>query len=213
MPVNIKDPDVEYYDENYNYVKDYMDEVDAVLFSDSFTDPDTGWQKYLDMDSFVEWYLINEISKNNDAHFYTSCYMNLKRGDKLKMGPLWDFDVAFGGYWDNEVGRLISNVPENFYIKEVEWYERLFQDPVFVSRVKERFNFYYTNKQLLYDRIDATASIIKFKIIEDNKLWGTICDSASSEEEVMVAYQQKIDYLKNWIETRMEWLYTNINSL
>ena len=213
QPVNIKDPDVAVDDENYNYVKNYVATAEAALYADNFTDPDEGWQKYMDLDSFVEWYLINEIAKNNDAIFYTSCYMNLKRDGKLKMGPLWDFDLAFGGYWNNERGQTIANVPENFYIKDATWYARLFQDPAFVSRVKERFNYYYDNRQLIYDHIDEMAVLMKEKAVEDNKLWGTICDKSASAEDVKTAYQENIVYLKNWIATRLEWLKTNIDAL
>ena len=213
QPINIKDPDVVEGDDNYNYVKDFLEKADAALFADNFTDEAEGYKKYLDMDSFVEWYLVNEISKNNDAVFYTSCYMNLKRGGKLKMGPLWDFDVAFGGYWDNERGQTIANVPENFYIKDVAWYARLFQDPVFVSKVKERFNDYYANKQMIYDHIDATATLLLDQVVEDNKLWGTITEKSASTEEVKAAYLEKVTYLKTWIGQRLEWLNTNINAL
>ena len=54
------------------------------------------YRKYLDVNSFVDWYLVNEIAKNNDAVFWSSCYMNVSPNGKIKMGPLWDFDIAFG---------------------------------------------------------------------------------------------------------------------
>ena len=212
QPVNIKDPEVEVGSDDYNYIVDFMAQADAALFSADFLDESVGYKQYIDMDSFVEWYLINEISKNNDAVFYTSCYMNLKRGGKLKMGPLWDFDIAFGGYpWNPET--VTSNKTEGFYIKNVKWYSRLFQDPAFVTKVKERFNYYYTNRQQIYDHIDANAATIKEKIYEDNKMWGTICDKSATEDEVKTTYQEKVDYLQNWIETRMVWLNENINAL
>ena len=212
-PVNIKDPEVEYDDPDYNYAKDYVTATDAALFSANFTDPEEGWQHYMDMDSFVDWYLINEIGKNNDAAFYSSCYMNLKRGSKLKMGPLWDFDLAFGGYPGEPRGSEISNVVEGFYIKNVAWYKRLFKDPAFVARVKERFNDIYGRRQEIFDHIDSESAIIIEKITEDNKLWGRVCNASKPEEEVKAAYQKRVDYLKQWVSDRMDWLYTNINAL
>ena len=212
QPVNIKEPEIEVGSEDYNFIVNFMAQADAALFSNDFLGEE-GYKKYIDMDSFVEWYLINEISKNNDAIFYTSCYMNLKRGGKLKMGPLWDFDVAFGGYWDNERGRTISNVTENFYIKNVAWFHRMFQDPAFVARVKERFNEIYAQRQKIFDHIDDNAAKLINKIYEDNRLWGQICDPSSSDSEVKVAYQAKVDALKAWISARLEWLNTNINNL
>ena len=63
--VNIKDPDADKVDDDdFNYVKAYFEDADAALFSDDFKDPIIGWQAHLDMDSFVDWYLINEIAKN-----------------------------------------------------------------------------------------------------------------------------------------------------
>ena len=214
QPINIKDPDVEVGSDDYNYIVDFMAQADAALFSDDYLDESVGYKQYIDMDSFVEWYLINEISKNSDAKFYTSCYMNLKRGGKLKMGPLWDFDLAFGNYLTELWGNENVNETNDFYIKKnVAWISRMFQDPVFVTKVKERFNYYYTNRQQIYDHIDANAATIKEKIYEDNKMWGTICDKSATEDEVKTIYQEKVDYLKNWIETRMVWLNENINAL
>lgn len=212
--VNIKDPDVEYNDENYLYAKDYLTTADAVLFSDDFTDPENGWQKYLDIDSFVEWYLISEITKNADGNYLTSCYMNLKRGSKLKMGPLWDFDLSLGDYpWPGSKASEVNN-PEGYYIKNVAWYSRLFEDPSFVNKVKERFSVYYGNKQNMLDHIDTRASLLIEKVVEDNKQWGSITNNTlSTKEEVMTAYQGKVEELKTWLSTRLEWLKTNIASL
>ena len=211
-PINIKDPDVEYDDDDYNAAKDFLTEVDAVLFSEDFTNPDTGWQKYLDLESFVDWYLINEIAKNPDAAFGSSCYMYFKPGGKLKMGPLWDFDIAFGNDpWSST--RPTTMLVDGFYIKNVTWYTRLFQDPVFVEKVKERMGFFYFNKQNMLDHIDNKAVVLKNKVVEDNQLWGTITDSESTSDEVKNAYQEKVDYLKEWLSSRIDWLYTSIMAM
>lgn len=212
-PLNIKDPDVLEGSEDYNYIVDYVSHADEVLFSDSFLDEDEGYKKYIDINSFVEWYLINEIAKNTDAFFSTSCYMNLKRGGKLKMGPIWDFDLGFGGYFDNELGNTNTNLPENFYIKDVPWISRMFEDPAFLLLVKERMNYYYTNRQSIYDYIDTKAAVIKEKIVPENELWSTLYSVPVSENQIKTKYQSKVDYLKEWIESRMTWLYNNINAL
>lgn len=214
-PINIKEPDdIIVDDDDYNYIVGFMTQADAALFSDEFLDENEGYKKYIDMDSFVEWYIINEIAKNNDAIFFTSCYMNLKRGGKLKMGPLWDFDIAFGGYPWEPRGSTISNVTSGFYIKNnVQWYSRFFEDPVFVAKVKERFGDYYNNKQVILDYIDARASQLINKVVEENKLWGRITSSTATYEEVKSAYQDKVDGLKTWIMDRLEWLNTEISGL
>ena len=211
-PVNIKDPDVEYNDDIFNYAKEFVSVVDSILFSKDFKNPENGWQKYLDMDSFVEWYIINEIAKNADSQFGTSCYMNLKRNGKLKMGPVWDFDLGFGNY-ENGKSSLIYNQTDGFYIKSVPWYNRLFEDPKFVSRVKERFAVYYSQKEFIMSYIDDQAKSLADRAVYDNIKWGTNGSINASDEEIKQTYQEKVNKLKNWLSDRLEWLNIYINEL
>lgn len=213
QPISIKYPEVMENDADYNYVKDFLLKAEEALFSDHFTDENTGYRHYIDMDSFVEWYLVNEISKNNDAAFYTSCFMHLKRNGKLQMGPIWDYDWAFGGYKKDKQGRTVANIPENFYIKYVEWYQRLFEDPLFVEKVKSRFNDYYSNRQQIYDHIDENYRLLVNYVVYDNMIWERVCDRDNSEEKVKAAYLKRTNNLKEWIEKRMQWMKANIDEL
>ena len=82
QPVNVKEPDIEYSDERFTFIKDFVTEADSVLYSEGFKDPEKGWQKYLDITSFVDWYIISEISNNIDSFWWSSTYMTLKPGGK-----------------------------------------------------------------------------------------------------------------------------------
>ena len=180
-PINIHYPEVIEGSPEYNEIKSYMQKAEDALFAENFTDEKDGYRNYFDIDSFVEWYIINEIAKNVDAAFFTSCFIHLSKGGKLKMGPLWDFSMAFGGHKNNDFGRTVANVPENFYLKNVRWYARMFQDPVFVGKVKERFGQYFSHRQMIYDRIDVDCQLLLHKVYLDNRLWGRLCDNNTSE--------------------------------
>ncbi len=206
--VNIKDPDVEYDDENYDYAKNYVSLVDEALFSNDFKNQEEGWQKYMDMDSFVDWYLINEISKNNDAIFFSSCYMNLKRGEKLKMGPLWDFDIAFGNVDYNNNWEV-----NGFWIKNVSWYERLFQDPAFVAKVKERFNYFYNKQPEIMNEINQNAQYLRYSVIENNSKWGTFYNYTWPNYDIWGNYQNEVQSMKLWIQKRFEWLKEQFDAM
>ena len=209
QPVNIKDPDITADSEDYQYIKDYVTAAEEALYADNFTDETEGYRRFFDVESFVEWYIINEIAKNNDAAFYSSCYMHLKRGGKLEMGPLWDFDWAFGGTILNN-----NDKPEGFWIgKAASWYVRLFKDPAFASRVRSRFMEYYLNREMIYDRIDLKANELAKQINENNSKWGTIGSNTADKQKVIDAYLKKVEDLKEWIETRMEWIKDNIGSI
>lgn len=201
QPINIKDPDIEIDGEAYNYVAQYMQEADASLFGENFMDATDGYTKYLDINSFVEWYLINEISKNNDACFFSSCYMNLARNGKLKMGPLWDFDIAFGNVNYNGCDN-----PEGFWIKNVSWFKRLFQDPTFVQKVKERFAYFYENRNSIYDQINENAEYLRYSIIENNNKWKTLYIYTWPNNTIWGSYENEVQSMKIWLEKRFQWL-------
>lgn len=201
VPINIKEPDVEYGDEDFLFLKAFLTEADSVLFSPNFADPIKGWQKYMDMDSFVDWYLINELARNGDALFYTSCWMNLKRGGKLKMGPIWDFDTAFGNN-----NTKTTTPAEGFYVmKYASWYTRLFQDPIFVKRVKERFSYFYENRNDIYMHILDNADYLKRAIVQNNYKWCNLYNQNFGKQEIWGGYNNEVQSLRNWLERRFEW--------
>lgn len=208
--VSIKDPDVEYGDDNYNYAHDFVVNADHVLFSDNFTDASTGWQAYIDIDSFVDWYLIQEIGKNLDGNFSTSCYMNLARGGKLKMGPMWDMDVAFGNI--DEANQTCYD-PKEFYIRDTKWFKRLFQDPVFVARVKERFNYFYSRMNDILANVNADAQYLKYSAQENNDVWHVLNVKTWPNYNIWGSYQNEVQDVKEWFSTRMEWLKAEFDKM
>ena len=93
---NIKEPSIEYDSDEFNLIKNHINDFETALFSNNFKDPDSGYRSFIDIPSFVDWFIVNEISKNQDARSYSSIYFNYIPGEKIKMGPVWDFDLAFG---------------------------------------------------------------------------------------------------------------------
>ena len=146
---NIKEPSLELNSSEYNLIKNHIINFEEALFGDNFTDADLGYRAFIDLDSFIDWYLINEICKNQDAATYSSIYFNYIPGEKIKMGPLWDFDLAYGN-----VDYSNATYPEGFHIKSNPWYKRMFEDPYFNSLVKDRFLYYETNLDMLLNKID-----------------------------------------------------------
>ena len=208
--VNIKDPEVAYGDANYNYAKDFVMKADNALFSNNFTDPKTGWQAYMDMDSFVDWYLIHEIGKNLDSNFDTSCYMHLARGGKLMMGPVWDMDVAFGNMSQTNQS---CYKPTGFHIKSTQWYTRLFRDPAFVKRVKERFNYFYRHQNDILANVNADAQYLKYSAQENNEVWHLFNVKTWPNYNIWGSYQNEVQELKTWFTTRMEWLKSEFDKM
>jgi hypothetical protein len=188
-----------------NYIADVVSEAEGVLFSSRFADESYGWRKYMDENSFVDWYLINEIAKNQSGAFKSGCIMNYRRGGKLKMGPVWDFEKAFG-----DAGSTGSS---GFVIKDVSWYKRLFKDPAFVTKVKERFDYYYNHQEDILKSINENAQYLKYAIQEDNTKWDTFTSFMSSDADTWVLYQGQVSSMKSWLTERMRWLKEQFDAM
>ena len=206
---NIKDPEISYNSDEFNYIKNYISNVETVLYGNNYNNEKNGYKTLIDIDSFVDWVLINEISKNNDAAFWSSTYMTLIPGEKLKMGPIWDFDLAFGNINFND-----NEKPTGFWIKNSRWIRMMFNDEFFVNKIKERFNYFYQNKGKIISFSNNLSKKLYESRIENNKVWKTFgiyiypiyaYDFSSFQEEQ--------DYLNRWIEIRFEWLKDAIDEL
>src|SRR6185436_11964384 len=116
----------------------YLSEFERALYGPNFKSPTEGYAKYLDVDSFIDQFWITEMSKNIDAFRY-SCFMYKDRGGKIKMEPLWDWNLSFGNAnyhdgWETEEWYypLIRD-------SEICWVRRLLQDPDFEQKHIDRW--------------------------------------------------------------------------
>lgn len=208
----LKDPD-EVLTEIQEHIHNIVQQTENTLYGENFKDENEGWQKYIDADSFIDWYLVNEFSKNFDSIFRTSVYLFFNPLDqKLHMGPNWDFDVAFGNFLKTECFNT-----QDFYVKNSKWISRLFEDEAFIAKVQSRWNekkfelFYYmtTNINSLSNkiRISADYNFIRWKIL------GKYIDCDAPGYETRTSIQSELDYLKTWLYDRYLWMDTTINSI
>ncbi len=199
--INIKEPELEYDSSEYKYVKDLLNNFEIVLMSDDFTNPELGYEKYIDVDSFIDWYLINEITKNQDSRNFSSIFLNLIPGEKIKMGPIWDFDLAFGNVNYSECEH-----PEGFWIKHHHWYARLFEDPVFKNKVKERFSHFRNNQSFIIEKIDSFALQLQWAQYENDKKWNLFGRYVWPNPVFFNSHKEEVEHLKDWYIKRMNWL-------
>ena len=204
----VKDPDLEWGSVELEEIESYVNETENILYSETFKDSELGYSKYIDVDSFVDWYIINEISKNNDAIFFSSVYMNYVSGGKLKMGPLWDFDIAFGNinYNNNEK-------TDGFWIKNALWIERLFQDEKFINKVKIRYKYFYNNKNFIIEKARIYSNQIKQSRINNESVWNILGKYIWPNYFIGNSFEDEQIYFENWIIDRMDWLNIEINKL
>ena len=95
IPVTIKSPDDdEITPEQSAYIKDYFNKFETAVFTYGFTSETTGYRKYLNLDSFLQYFIVGELDGNTD--YFWSIYMSKERGEeKFVVGPVWDVDIGF----------------------------------------------------------------------------------------------------------------------
>ncbi len=151
FPSSIKFPDEEdITPEQLAWGKNYFNEVESVLFGKDFKDPEKGYAKYIDVQSFVDYWLVYEICINHELANPGSVYMHKERGGLLTAGPIWDFDWGTFGY------NASPQAKGRLFMMGAIWYRRLFEDPAFKAVAKERW-------QTLYPKF---AAIDKFILAE-----------------------------------------------
>ena len=135
-------------------------------------------------------------------------YVNVLPGKKIKMGPLWDFDRAFGNASYSE-----SCFTDGWWVKDHHWYERLFQDPIFVELVKIRFDHFEKNRGMILEKIDEYSEYLKYAQKENDTKWMTIGNFVWPNPEVFDTYEEDVEHLKDWLSQRMEWLDVAMSDL
>ena len=127
-----------------NYIEEYVDSFEYALNGLNFADTSIGYAKYIDINSFIYFYIINEISKNIDG-YRLSTYMHKdkqSKGGKLTMGPFWDFNLAFGNA-DYCNGGITSGWEVNGGCggNNPFWFERLLDDTIYENKLKCRWEY------------------------------------------------------------------------
>lgn len=211
----LKDPD-EVSDIIKEFVNTKVQDAENVLYGDNFTNNENGWRKYIDENSVIDWYIVNEFTKNNDAIFFSSVYIYFNPSDeKFHLGPNWDFDISCGNINYNNCDN-----PEGFWIKDAAWISRMFQDPLFITNIKNRWN---EKKSDLYNVINGNFNDQNIQSLADENFFSAeynfyrwqilgkyVWPNASGFEERMT-YQSEVDYMIEWLNSRYDWLDTAIN--
>jgi hypothetical protein len=141
--------------------------------------------------------------------------------DLIYIGPLWDFNLAFGnanyydgGFtdgWQVEINGLSSFANDGFKIPF--WWDKLMADSSFINQLQCRWrslreNIFSSDRLLGY--IDSTASVLDEAQTRNFERW-PILDSYIWPNRVWLGtYPKELVYLKGWLETRMVWIDENL---
>lgn len=204
-PFCVNTPDEETItSEQLSYLRDYLNK-----FMQSLNNPEArNYEEYIDVDSFVDWYLCNEVMMTLDASGWSSIYLHKDAGGKLKMGPVWDFDISSGNtnYQDNS--------PTSWWIRGSIWFGPLFQSSDFRSRVKARWNEIKEEKiDTIIPLIDQLAVYTEDSFNDNEDRWDILHKYIWPTPEIAHSFDGEIGYFRSWMQARINWLDSQFNAL
>jgi hypothetical protein len=205
LHVTIKSPE-DITPQQFDYIKEYFKATeDAINASDFNTE--NGYIKYINPETFIDFYWVNELFKNNDAQFYSSVYLYKNRNEKLNAGPLWDFDISAGNINYNG-----CDYPQGWWIRDAKWIKRLFQDPNFKSAADQRWNEMKTTiiPEMMNSIPAKKASLDKSQRVNFYK-WDILNKYVWPNAVITGSYEGEIEYLTSWLEARIAWIDEQVN--
>ncbi len=200
----------DYTPEQKKYVAKDFDDLQVLLLAKG------AWRDRIDVPSWIDYYLTSEFSYNQDA-FYKSWYFHKRPGPdggKWFMGPLWDFDIAFGNtFYQQKYCANVSllNTPPLAFRTPLG-------DPTFQNEMKCRWHEVRKNGGPLdVNRIDALidsfAGHIKTAKGRDATRWGNIGKFTWPNNYVGATWEDDVNYLKYWIHKHVPWMDANLKGL
>lgn len=202
------------------YITGAIKEAEEVLISTVFSDPDIGYNSYFNTGSFVDFMLINEISKEVDKYRYSS-YMYKEadsRGGEIFAGPPWDFNLGYGNvdYWDEGLktsGWLFDDL-QPYTWSLVFFWARLMEDPWFYDLASTRWHqlrqgaFSNENVQYMIDSLTGLLDGAQQRNYERWPILGTYVwpnyDWQGNN------YTDEVEYFSDFLFARMEWMDANL---
>ncbi len=172
-----------------------------------------GFPSVIDVPSFIDFMLINEIASNPDAYQY-STFFHKDRGGKLKAGPIWDFNLTYGNdlfLWGFD--RSYYNVWQfaNGDNEGAKFWRDLFNNPTYKCYLAKRWNQLTQPSQplnytVLTQYIDQTVSLIAEAKVREEQRWTT------TNYPPVQFPTTEINNLKTWLSNRISWMTTNLGS-
>jgi hypothetical protein len=206
------------------WITTFINLAEKAAYAASYMDPIKGYANYFDVDSVINWFLVNEIYKNQDAKFTgwdgSSVYWfkdtdtpdltapRVTQNKKIFMGPIWDFDYGAGNFEDSNAKNSTG-----WWVYNANLIKRFMGDSSFKAKIKARWNALKTTQiDTIIPFIDATAAKLQLSQQENFKRWPILTSYVWPSPEERKSYSAYVNSLKKWLTARITWMDGQINA-
>lgn len=204
-------------EENRAYIERDFSRFEKALYSSDYRDPIRGYRRYIDVDSFVDYYVLQEFLCNNDMCI-RSTYLYKDRLNKIHMGPVWDYNNMLDNYFTVQM-----DGSEFLYVERL-WFDRLLSDPYFNRKVISRYRSLRKTvlaEEKLMEYIDETIAYLGESVERNFAVWGYSFDPEQLHvnerltplERNPQSFEEAVSDMKEFIRVRGRWLDSHIDAL
>ena len=205
------------------YIQDWMGNFEDALFDNDYTnDQGIRYTEYIDINSFTDFLLINEFSKNSDGYKLSSYVHKDKdsKGGKLVAGPIWDFDQTYG------VSLVCSNnIPTGWtYLQNQDcwdlesmpmWWQNMMEDPIFQNRLKCRWTSFrqsFMHTDSIKNWILEDTAYLSEALQRNFEKWDYFIGESIwiEPDPIPQSYEEEISTMISWITERLNWMDANM---
>lgn len=204
------------------YIRGVLDRFEAVLAGPDFKDPVKGYAPLIDVTSFADFLIVNELGRNVDGYRLSTFFYKDRdsRDGRLAMGPVWDFNLAFGNA-DYYNGSAIAGWQFNFAVltdgaHPPFWWQRLVEDEAFRDVLSARWHALrrgplHTDSLTAF--LDAQVAALGDATDRNFRRWPVLSQYVWPNNFVGGSYPREVDYLKQWLRDRTAWIDVHIDRL
>ncbi|MBR4826848.1 MAG: CotH kinase family protein [Bacteroidales bacterium] len=204
IPFGIKHPDPdEITTPQLSYIKSYINGAASAIYGKDFKDPSKGYAAWIDVDSFIDYWIVFEVMGNHELNNPGSVFFHLDAGGKLIAGPCWDFDWGVLSYTAN------PGAQTGLICKNALWYSRLFEDPEFAAKVKARFNELLPQLQTIPSYIDECEARLRESAELNFQMWDPSQDATMNGGRIIngderMSYSDAVKRIRKIYQERLK---------
>ena len=208
-----------------SYIIGYMYNFESNLAKPEFNHPQDGYTKYIDVGTFIDFLIINEIAKNIDGYRFSTFLHKAKDSDggKIRMGPVWDFNLCYGNVnygddnaWDDE-GWMYTYVYEgDDWNSKIFWWKRLMEDLEFRRSLQNRWlelRQGFLSNQAITDSIYSISTYLNESQERNFQKWNVLGNYVWPNYYIGLTYDDEVSWMNNWIIDRLTWMDSQWNEL
>jgi hypothetical protein len=193
-------------EQNY-YIRSVFFKLQDLAFAGNQS-VESGYPSVIDIPSFIDYMILNELASNADAYTYSTFYHKDKNA-KLRAGPIWDLDLTYGNdlfIWGYDRSKNYWWQFNNGDNDGTKYWTDLFKNAKFKCYLSKRWNYLISpGEPLNYDTItaliDRVVDQIGEALVREKQLWGTVGNHFA-----------EISNMKSWIRQRITWISQNVGS-